>query len=104
MYYYHYYAEQLYDDVRLDMNVDNLGVNSQNVSLVCRMTEAGWYEFSVAAMEPGTCIRTRTGGYITTSNGGTTPSARGRRITTTAWFVPESNPPVREWEELRNSR
>jgi predicted small secreted protein len=37
-----------YEDVRVDMSVTNRGVNNNNVSIICRYTEAGWYEFNVA--------------------------------------------------------
>lgn len=35
-------------DVRIDTKVENLGRNNNNVSLVCRQSDAGWYEFNVA--------------------------------------------------------
>lgn len=37
-----------YEDVRIDARVVNRGVNTNNVSLICRYTESGWYEFNVA--------------------------------------------------------
>ena len=37
-----------YDNVRVDARVTNRGVNNNNVVLICRYTEDGWYEFSVA--------------------------------------------------------
>ena len=38
-----------YDDVRLDVVAENRGVNANNVSLICRYSQAeGWYEFNVA--------------------------------------------------------
>ncbi len=38
-----------YDDVRLDVVVENRGTNDNNVSLVCRYSkEEGWYEFNLA--------------------------------------------------------
>jgi hypothetical protein len=37
-----------YENVRLDARVINRGVNNNNVSLICRYTEDGWYEFNVA--------------------------------------------------------
>jgi S1-C subfamily serine protease len=35
-------------DVRIDTKYDNLGKNNNNVSLICRHSEQGWYEFNVA--------------------------------------------------------
>lgn len=37
-----------YADVKIEMLVSNNGVNSNGVSLVCRYSEAGWYEFRVS--------------------------------------------------------
>lgn len=37
-----------YEDVRVDMRVINRGVNNNNVSLICRYTKDGWYEFNIA--------------------------------------------------------
>lgn len=78
LYYYHFYTAQTYDDVRLEMNATNLGVNSQNVSLVCRLSDDGWYEFSVGsdgAWYLYTYVAGR--GYLTTANGGTTALQQG---------------------------
>lgn len=45
---YTIYEPQIYTDVRLDVRVNNRGVNNNNVSLICRMSEAGWFEFNIA--------------------------------------------------------
>lgn len=37
-----------YENVRLDARVTNRGVNNNNVSLICRYTDSGWYEFNIA--------------------------------------------------------
>ncbi len=49
MYVYLEYPLFSYQDVALEMSFTNQGVNSQNVGLVCRMSENGWYEFSVGS-------------------------------------------------------
>lgn len=36
-----------YTDVRLDVVAVNRGVNDNNVSLICRYTSGGWYEFNI---------------------------------------------------------
>jgi hypothetical protein len=46
IYAYYLYEAQEYDDVRIDMRAENRGRNNNNVSLVCRATTKGWYEFS----------------------------------------------------------
>ncbi len=42
------YDAYYYEDVRIDTSARNLGSNNNNVSLVCRETEDGWYEFNIA--------------------------------------------------------
>jgi hypothetical protein len=46
IYAYYLYEDQEYDDVRIDLRAENRGRNNNNVSLVCRASEDGWYEFS----------------------------------------------------------
>lgn len=45
VYLYYMYEPHVYDDVRIDFEVENKGVNSNNVGLICRYTDYGWYEF-----------------------------------------------------------
>ena len=49
IYAYYFYTPYTYTDVRLDLRVQNIGVNSQNISLVCRANGDDWYEFSVGS-------------------------------------------------------
>ncbi len=42
------YEPFTYTDVRLDVRVNNRGSNNNNVSLFCRKSDAGWYEFDIA--------------------------------------------------------
>lgn len=44
---YFYYDPYLYNDVILDLMYRNQGRNSNNVNVVCRRSDAGWYEFTV---------------------------------------------------------
>jgi hypothetical protein len=37
-----------YYDVRIDTIAENLGRNNNNVSLICRESDQGWYEFNIA--------------------------------------------------------
>ncbi len=48
LYTYYVYDPYFYTDVRLDASTENRGKNNNNVSLLCRATDEGWYEFSVA--------------------------------------------------------
>ena len=36
-----------YTDVRLDIEVENRGSNTNNVGLICRFSEEGWYEYVI---------------------------------------------------------
>jgi hypothetical protein len=37
-----------YKDVRIEAQAENLGTNNNNISLICRYTKDGWYEFNIA--------------------------------------------------------
>ncbi len=47
-YVYVTYDPYTYTDVRVDVRAENRGVNNNNVSIICRYTEEGWYEFNIA--------------------------------------------------------
>jgi hypothetical protein len=47
LYFYYTYVGQSYDNVRIDLRAENRGVNFNNVSLTCRISDDGWYEWSV---------------------------------------------------------
>lgn len=49
LYFYYTFVGQTYDNVRLDLRADNRGVNTNNVSLTCRSSNDGWYEWSVGS-------------------------------------------------------
>lgn len=48
IYSYFAYDPWFYENVRVDARAENRGMNNNNVSLICRGTEDGWYEFSIA--------------------------------------------------------
>jgi hypothetical protein len=37
------------ENVQLDLQAANLGGNNNNISLICRYSDEGWYEFNVAS-------------------------------------------------------
>ncbi len=43
---YYMFDDYTYEDVRIDIRAENRGKNNNNVSLICRMSDEGWYEFS----------------------------------------------------------
>lgn len=68
-------------DVRLDTKVENLGRNNNNVSLVCRQSDAGWYEFNVANNGEYTIFRydpALSEPYIALFTGGSTAIKTGK--------------------------
>jgi len=49
LYYYMIYRPQVYEDVKISVEVENLGFNVSQASLVCRYDEErGWYELVVS--------------------------------------------------------
>ncbi len=47
LYVYMWNDRYTYEDAAMRIRFTNMGVNSQNVGLVCRLSDAGWFEFSV---------------------------------------------------------
>jgi hypothetical protein len=45
---YAMYDPFTYSNVRLDVRAENRGTNNNNINLVCRYSEEGWYEISIA--------------------------------------------------------
>lgn len=43
------YQPFTYKDVRLDVKAGNRGTNNNKVGLICRKSDAGWYEFDIAS-------------------------------------------------------
>jgi len=48
LYTYLYYQPYDYDNVAVEARVENRGTNNNNISLVCRYSDEGWYEFNIA--------------------------------------------------------
>ncbi len=77
------YDPYIYEDVTIELQAENRGKNNNNVSLLCRYSEDGWYEFNIAnnglywiyAFIPGE-------GYLLVVNGGSTAIKQGRDINT----------------------
>src|SRR5258707_8013391 len=42
------YNPSTYKDVKISVTADNRGKNNNNVSLICRQSDEGWYEFNIA--------------------------------------------------------
>ncbi len=76
------YDPWIYTDTRLDTRVENLGRNNNNVSLICRYSEKGWYEFNIANNGEWTILRfdTASNQYIALFTGGSTLINTGQGI------------------------
>jgi hypothetical protein len=79
LYAYYIYQEYSYEDVRVDIKVENRGVNSQQVSLVCRVGDDGWYEFAVQS-DGLWFLYAVTGGYDRLTNGGSNDINQGKAV------------------------
>ena len=45
---YAMYDPYTYDNVRIDARVENRGTNNNNINLICRYSDEGWYEIAIA--------------------------------------------------------
>jgi hypothetical protein len=45
---YAIYEPYTYDNVKVETRVENRGTNNNNINLVCRYSDEGWYEVSIA--------------------------------------------------------
>jgi len=79
LYFYYTFTGFSYDNVRLDLRADNRGVNTNNVSLVCRASRDGWYEWSVGSGGDW-YLYAVTNGYNLIANGGTTFLKQGKEV------------------------
>ncbi|NTV37898.1 MAG: hypothetical protein HGA82_01695 [Anaerolineales bacterium] len=79
LYYYYTYLGQSYDNVRLDLRADNRGVNTNNVSLFCRLSDDGWYEWSVGSGGDWYLYAVQDG-YNLLANGGTNFLKQGKQV------------------------
>jgi hypothetical protein len=79
IYSYFVYDPWFYEDVRVDAIAENRGKNNNNVSLICRATDVGWYEFSIA--NNGLWwIYAYDGDYTMLANGGSTAVNMGKGV------------------------
>jgi hypothetical protein len=80
----YFYLNPLYvGDVRLDTSMENLGRNTNNVSLICRYDpDRGWYEFNVGNNGLYTIYfyDLRSEEYISIFSGGSTAIKTGKAV------------------------
>jgi hypothetical protein len=80
LYLYYIYNGNSYDDVQLEMRADNRGVNTNNVSLVCRFNDDGWYEWSVGSGGDWYLYAVADDEYNLITNGGTLFLKQGKEV------------------------
>jgi S1-C subfamily serine protease len=89
LYAYYVYEGNLYENSRTTIRFENRGVNSQQVSLVCRMSDEGWYEFAVQS-DGLWFLYAVVDGYNLMANGGSTAVRQGKETNEYA-FVCDDN-------------
>ena len=74
------YDPYTYEDIRLDARAENRGKNNNNVSLICRYSNAGWYEFNIAnnGLYWILAFDSSDNSYYTIFNGGSTAIRMGK--------------------------
>jgi hypothetical protein len=66
-------------DVQIDISAENRGSNENNVSMICRYTDRGWYEFNIGNDGIWDILRYDEGsGYETLYNGGSNSINMGK--------------------------
>jgi len=85
IYAYYLYDQNTYDNVRLDMRAENRGKNNNNVSLICRASTDGWYEFSTEGgglwyLYAVTVNSANEAVYKRIANGGAQPLKQGKEV------------------------
>lgn len=79
------YDEYYYSDVRIDLQAENLGRNTNNVSLICNYSDRlGWYEFNISngGLYWIYAYSELDGDWIELARGGSTNIRMGRDINT----------------------
>lgn len=74
------YDPYTYTDVRLDLTADNRGKNNNNVSLICRYSDEGWYELNIAnsGLYDISAYLTSENNYFAIANGGSKEIKTGK--------------------------
>ena len=79
LYAYYVYEGEMYEDVRVDIKLENRGVNTQQVSLVCRVGDDGWYEWAVQS-DGLWFLYAVSDGFRRLTNGGSNDIKQGKDI------------------------
>ncbi len=85
LYTYLFYEPFEYDNVALEASVENRGMNDNAISLICRYSDEGWYEFNIAnsglyTMMYGFVDASGNIGYARLADGGSTKIKAGKDV------------------------
>lgn len=75
---YSFYTPYEYDNVKVDLVVENRGTNDNQINIICRATENGWYEFSIANSGLYWIYAVDENGYRRLHDGGSTKIKAGK--------------------------
>jgi hypothetical protein len=79
LYAYYVYEGHEYEDVRVEIEIENRGVNSQQVSLLCHVDDEGWYEWAVQS-DGLWVLYAVSGGFSRLTNGGSNDINQGKDV------------------------
>ena len=76
------YDPYTYTNVRLDVRVENRGTNNNNINLVCRYSDEGWYEVAIAnnGLYDIYAFDGVKGSYTRLANGGSNKIKAGKEV------------------------
>lgn len=75
---YYIYKPVIYEDVAIRMKVENLGQNTNKVSMVCRRSSNTWYEFTITGASLWQLFDHRGDEYAQLDNGGSLAGKAGK--------------------------
>lgn len=76
------YDPYVYTNVRIDTRVENRGTNNNNINLVCRSSDEGWYEVAIAnnGLYDLYAYDGVKGAYVRLANGGSNKIKAGKEV------------------------
>ncbi|MGB7873767.1 MAG: hypothetical protein WBL25_05240 [Anaerolineales bacterium] len=77
---YSFYTPYEYENVKIDLLVENRGTNDNQINIICRATENGWYEFSIANSGLYWIYAVDENGYRKLHDGGSTKIKAGKEF------------------------
>ena len=87
------YEPYTYTNVRLDVRAENRGTNNNNINLVCRLSDEGWYEVAIAnnGLYWLLAYDAAKGTYAQLANGGSTKIKAGKEVNEYTFICNERN-------------